>query len=77
MRTFRDLDPGNINDVRHPFRGDNRFGFGTASRWCWEREVYNGDIGFITAVDAETGEMTVRFDEQRMAAASRLLSTAT
>jgi exodeoxyribonuclease V alpha subunit len=28
----------------------------------YEREVYNGDIGFIAAVDAETGEMTVRFD---------------
>ena len=28
----------------------------------YEREVYNGDIGFIAAVDGETGEMTVRFD---------------
>ena len=28
----------------------------------YEREVYNGDIGFIAAVDAETGEMTVHFD---------------
>ena len=30
----------------------------------YEREVYNGDIGFIAAVDAETGEMTVCFDER-------------
>jgi exodeoxyribonuclease V alpha subunit len=28
----------------------------------YEREVYNGDIGCIAAADAETGEMTVRFD---------------
>ena len=28
----------------------------------YEREVYNGDIGFIAGVDPETGEMTVHFD---------------
>src|SRR5579884_2204612 len=28
----------------------------------YEREVYNGDIGFIAAVDAETGEIAARFD---------------
>jgi exodeoxyribonuclease V alpha subunit len=33
----------------------------------YEREVYNGDIGFIAAVDAETGELTVRFDGRAVA----------
>jgi exodeoxyribonuclease V alpha subunit len=33
----------------------------------YEREVYNGDIGFIAGVDAETGEMTVRFDGREVA----------
>jgi exodeoxyribonuclease V alpha subunit len=33
----------------------------------YEREVYNGDIGFIAAVDAEIGEMTVRFEGREVA----------
>jgi exodeoxyribonuclease V alpha subunit len=33
----------------------------------YEREVYNGDIGFIAGVDAETDEMTVRFDGRGVA----------
>ena len=28
----------------------------------YDREVYNGDIGFVTAVDPEEAEITVRFD---------------
>jgi exodeoxyribonuclease V alpha subunit len=28
----------------------------------YDREVYNGDIGFITAIDTEEAEITVRFD---------------
>ncbi len=28
----------------------------------YDREVYNGDIGFIGAIDVETGEITVGFD---------------
>jgi exodeoxyribonuclease V alpha subunit len=28
----------------------------------YDREVYNGDIGFVTAIDAEEAEITVRFD---------------
>ncbi|GGC63767.1 ATP-dependent RecD-like DNA helicase [Siccirubricoccus deserti] len=28
----------------------------------YEREVYNGDIGFVTAVDPEAGELTTSFD---------------
>src|SRR5487761_1801620 len=33
----------------------------------YDREVYNGDIGFIAGVDAETDEMTVRFDGRGVA----------
>lgn len=32
----------------------------------YDKEVYNGDIGFITAVDAETREIIVRFDEREV-----------
>jgi exodeoxyribonuclease V alpha subunit len=28
----------------------------------YDRDVYNGDLGFITALDADTGELTVDFD---------------
>ncbi|MEZ4299724.1 MAG: ATP-dependent RecD-like DNA helicase [Polyangiaceae bacterium] len=30
-----------------------------------ERDVYNGDIGFVTAIDPEARELVVRFDEGR------------
>jgi exodeoxyribonuclease V alpha subunit len=33
----------------------------------YEREVYDGDIGFIAAVDDEAGEVTVRFDGRGVA----------
>ena len=28
----------------------------------YDKEVYNGDIGYVGDVDAETGELTVSFD---------------
>ncbi len=28
----------------------------------YDRDVYNGDLGFITALDADSGELTVDFD---------------
>ena len=28
----------------------------------YDKEVYNGDIGFVTKVDAEAGEVSVDFD---------------
>jgi exodeoxyribonuclease V alpha subunit len=28
----------------------------------YDKDVYNGDLGFITALDADTGELTVNFD---------------
>lgn len=30
-----------------------------------ERDVWNGDVGFITALDAEEGQLCVRFDDDR------------
>ncbi len=30
-----------------------------------ERDVWNGDVGFITALDAEEGQLCVRFDDER------------
>ncbi len=46
-----------------------KFGWGFAPRDKvmqiendYDRDVYNGDIGFIEAVDAEAGEIRVRFD---------------
>jgi len=33
----------------------------------YDREVYNGDIGFIETVDAEAGELAVRFDARSVA----------
>lgn len=33
----------------------------------YEREVYNGDVGIITRLDAETREVTVRFDDREVA----------
>ena len=33
----------------------------------YDREVYNGDIGFVTAIDAEEAEITVRFDGRDVA----------
>ena len=33
----------------------------------YDREVYNGDIGFITAIDPEEGQITVRFDGRDVA----------
>ena len=32
----------------------------------YDRDVYNGDIGFIEAVDAEAGEIRVRFDDKHV-----------
>ena len=32
----------------------------------YDREVYNGDIGFIEAIDAEAGEITARFDAREV-----------
>ncbi len=28
----------------------------------YDKDVYNGDLGFITAIDPEVGEITIRFD---------------
>jgi len=28
----------------------------------YDREVYNGDLGFVTAIDSETGEIAISFD---------------
>jgi exodeoxyribonuclease V alpha subunit len=28
----------------------------------YDKEVYNGDIGYVAAVDVETGEVTASFD---------------
>ncbi len=33
----------------------------------YDREVYNGDIGFITAIDTEEAEIIVRFDDRNVA----------
>ena len=33
----------------------------------YDREVYNGDIGFIAAIDTEAAEITVRFDGRNVA----------
>jgi exodeoxyribonuclease V alpha subunit len=33
----------------------------------YEREVYNGDVGYIARIDAETREVLVRFDEREVA----------
>ena len=33
----------------------------------YDREVYNGDIGFIAAIDTEEAEITVRFDGRDVA----------
>lgn len=33
----------------------------------YEREVYNGDVGFIARLDAETREVLVRFDDREVA----------
>ena len=30
----------------------------------YEKEVYNGDIGYIDVIDPEAGELTVRFDRR-------------
>ena len=30
-----------------------------------ERDVWNGDVGFITALDVEEGQLSVRFDDER------------
>lgn len=30
-----------------------------------ERDVWNGDVGFITSLDAEEGQLVVRFDDER------------
>jgi exodeoxyribonuclease V alpha subunit len=32
----------------------------------YEKEVYNGDVGFISALDAEERKITVRFDEREV-----------
>ena len=33
----------------------------------YDREVYNGEIGFIMAIDTEEAEITVRFDGREAA----------
>jgi exodeoxyribonuclease V alpha subunit len=32
----------------------------------YDKEVYNGDIGFVTRIDAEEGELELEFDDRRV-----------
>ena len=36
----------------------------------YDKEVYNGDIGYVTDVDPDAGELTARFDGREVAIAS-------
>jgi len=49
-------------------RGPNVFRVGDRvmqMRNDYDREIFNGDVGFITAVDAESGALTIRLEEGR------------
>jgi exodeoxyribonuclease V alpha subunit len=53
-------------------RGPNIFRIGDRvmqMRNDYDREIFNGDVGFITAVDPESGALTIRLEEGREVAA--------
>ena len=76
VRIFKTYGADAIQVMSEPYRlarDISGIGFKTADAIAarlendYDREVYNGDIGFVVAIDPEEAEITVRFDGRDVA----------